>query len=313
MAALAGAIICAPAARGEPMRHAQAHMRHAQALAAPAHDTSRIVSIGGAITEILYALGLAPRIVAVDSTSFHPPLALREKPNVGYFRRLSPEGVLGLNPSLILAIEGAGPIEAISVLKAAGVDFVSVPDHFTDAGIVEKIRIVAGVTGEMRRGECLANAVAADLDALAQLRKQIERPARALFLLSFAGERAQVAGRATAADGIMQLAGATNAITEFEGYKPVSNEAIIAARPDAVLAMQRNADTLDARTVFAHQAFALTPAARRQAFVAMNGLYLLGFGPRTARAARDLASKLYPTLPQPEFPSEAASTERCLE
>src|SRR5215212_9628559 len=55
-------------------------------------DASRIVSIGGAITEILYALGLQQRIVAVDSTSVYPPQAVREKPSVGYMRRLSPEG-----------------------------------------------------------------------------------------------------------------------------------------------------------------------------------------------------------------------------
>jgi iron complex transport system substrate-binding protein len=278
----------------------------------PARDTSRIVSIGGAVTEILYALGLEQRIVAVDATSHYPPQALRQKRSVGYFRQLSPEGVLGLNPSLILAIEGAGPKQAMTVLEASGVGFVSVPDRFTGEGILEKIRIVAAATGVEQRGECLANAVAADLDTLARLRAAISEPTRTLFLLSFVGERAQVGGRATAAEGIMQLAGAVNAISEFEGYKPVSDEAIIAAQPQAVLAMQRDAYPLDTRTVFAHQAFALTPAAKRQAFVAMNGLYLLGFGPRTALAARDLASQLHPALPKTVIPSERAPAERCL-
>ena len=284
----------------------------APAARAKAHDTSRIVSIGGAVTEILYALGLEQRIVAVDSTSFYPPQALREKRNVGYFRALSPEGVLGLNPSLILAIEGAGPKQAVTVLEAAGVGFVSVPDHFTGDGIIEKIRIIAAATGVEQRGECLVKAVAADLDTLARLRTGIDKPARALFVLSFVGDRAQVAGRATAAEGIMRLSGATNAITEFEGYKPVSDEAIIAAQPEAVLAMQRGANPLDARTVFAHQAFALTPAAKRSAFVALNALYLLGFGPRTALAAHDVAAALNPSLAKVEFPSQIASAvERC--
>jgi iron complex transport system substrate-binding protein len=189
---------------------------------------------------------------------------------------------------------------------------VSVPDTFTGEGIIEKIRVIAAAAGVEKRGECLANAVAADLDTLARLRAGIGKPARALFVLSFVGDRAQVAGRATAAEGIMRLSGATNAITEFEGYKPVSDEAIIAAQPEAVLAMQREANPLDARTVFAHQAFALTPAAKRNAFVALNALYLLGFGPRTALAARDVAAALNPSLAKAEFPSEIASAaERC--
>ena len=77
-------------------------------------DASRIVSIGGAVTEILYALGLKDRVVAVDATSLYPDEALKQKPSVGYFRALSAEGVLGLNPSLVLAIDGAGPKETVS-------------------------------------------------------------------------------------------------------------------------------------------------------------------------------------------------------
>jgi len=297
---VAAIVALAPAAHSEPAHDTSRH------------DTSRIVSIGGAVTEILYALGLEQRIVAVDATSFYPPQAMREKPSVGYFRQLSPEGVLGLNPSLILAIDGAGPKQAVSVLQSAGVDFVSVPDTFTGEGIIAKIRVIAAAAGVEKRGECLASAVAADLDVLARLRGGISKPTRALFVLSFVGDRAQVAGRVTAAEGIMRLSGATNAITEFEGYKAVSDEAIIAAQPEAVLAMQRVANPLDARTVFAHQAFALTPAAKRNTFVALNALYLLGFGPRTALAARDIAAALNPSLAKAEFPSEiATAAERC--
>ncbi len=267
-------------------------------------NNSRIVSIGGAVTEILYALGLEQQIVAIDSTSFYPPQALRDKPNVGYMRALSPEGVLGLNPSLVLATEGSGPREAIAVLRAAKVPLVMVPDKFTGKSIIEKIEIVAAAAANAERGNCLAKAVAADLAALDDIRGHVEQRRKAAFLLSFVNGRAMVAGRATAADGVLTLAGATNAIDAFEGYKPLNDEAIIAAKPDFVLAMRRDSHPLDATTVFAHPGFALTPAAQRQAFVAMNGLYLLGFGPRTALAARDLAATLYPALASGPLPSE---------
>ena len=64
-------------------------------------------------------------------------------------------------------------------------------------------------------------------------------------------DRPMVAGRATAADGIIRLAGAANAIAEFDGYKIVNDEAMIAARPDAVLAMERGSCSLSADQVFA--------------------------------------------------------------
>ena len=82
------------ATAGLPLGHA-ATVTDATGRPIEVTDASRIVSIGGAVTEILYALGLDKNIVAIDTTSLYPPQALQEKPNVGYMRQLSPEGVLG--------------------------------------------------------------------------------------------------------------------------------------------------------------------------------------------------------------------------
>lgn len=272
-------------------------------------DASRIVSIGGAITEILYALGEEDKIVGVDTTSLYPPRAAREKPSVGYMRRLSPEGVLGLRPTLILAITGSGPKDTMVVLQAAKVSTVVVPDSYSGEGILDKIRTVARFTGEPARGECLVRRVSADLDALAKLKAAIGKRKRVLFVLSFINGRAMAAGRGTAADGIIRMAGAVNAIDAFDGYKTISNEAVIAAKPDVVLTMERGGPgNVAADTVFTQPAFAATPAAATRAFVSMEGLYLLGFGPRSARAARDLALTLYPDLKAAPLPSEADTT-----
>ena len=270
-------------------------------------DTGRIVSIGGAVTEILYALGLAERVVAVDATSLYPDEALKKKPSVGYFRALSAEGVLGLNPSLVLAIDGAGPKETVSVLEAAAVPFVRVPDNYSADGILQKIRMIAEATGATSRGECLATQVATDLAVLSALRAKIKKPVKVMFVISLLNGKPMVAGRNTAADGIIRMAGAVNAIDAYEGYKQISDEAVIAAGPDTVLVMQRGRDAIDAATVFSLAAFTMTPAAARKSFVAMDGLYLLGFGPRTATAARDLAERLYPALGHEALPSERAS------
>ena len=265
--------------------------------AAFAGDASRIVSIGGAVTEILYALGADNNIVGVDSTSAYPQRALTEKANVGYMRQLSAEGVLGLRPSLILASEGSGPRETIGVLKAAQVPITAVPEVFSGEGILEKVRVVADAVGATERGGCIIDAVRADLDQLEKLRSKVARPKRVMFVLSLVGGRAMVSGRHTAADGIIAMAGAANAVTDYDNYKTLTDEAIIAARPDIVLTIERGGpNPVGAQELFALPAFSATPAAANKSFIAMDGLYLLGFGPRTARAARDLALKLYPEL-----------------
>lgn len=259
------------------------------------HPT-RIVSIGGAVTEILYALGAEERIVAIDTTSLYPRKAMTDKPNVGYMRQLSSEGVLGLNPQLVLAIAGAGPKETIDVIDAAKVPLIMVPDSHSEAGMIEKIRMVAKVTGFETRGECLVKSVETDLSALRDLRAKLKAPLRIMFVMSMVDGRAMVAGQKTAANEIIKLAGGTNVAEGFDGYKIMSDEAIAAARPDHILVMERGKDSVQAAAIFASPAFALTPAAQNKSYVAMDGLYLLGFGPRTAAAARDLALKLDPTL-----------------
>ena len=275
-------------------------------------DPSRIVSIGGAITEILYALGLADRIAGVDTTSMFPPAALRDKPNVGYMRQLSAEGVLGLNPSLVFAIQGSGPKEVMEVLEAAKVPLVLVPETFSEQGLLDKIRLVGHAMEVDARAACLTAAVADDLTHMRRLRARVTKPVRVMFVMSLLSGRAMVAGQNTSANEIIKLSGGVNAIDSFEGYKMINDEAIVAAKPDVVLSIQRSRDSLEAEAVYAHPAFAMTPVVANKAFISMEGLYLLGFGPRTAAAARDLSVKLYPALaPQAEAFAPAALTANC--
>ncbi|MGO4839531.1 ABC transporter substrate-binding protein, partial [Rhizobiaceae sp. 2RAB30] len=97
-----------------------------------------------------------------------------------------------------------------------------------------------------------------------------------------------------AADGIIKMAGAVNVMGDFEGYKQASDEAVVTAKPDVILMMSRGGDhDKGAEEVFAHPAIAPTPAGQAKALIRMDAAYLLGFGPRTAGAVRDLAKAFY--------------------
>jgi heme transport system substrate-binding protein len=262
-------------------------------------DASRIVAIGGSVTEILFALGAGDRVIGVDQTSTFPAAA-RDKKNVGYMRALSPEGVLSLAPSLVIAIEGAGPPEVIEVLKRASVPLVIVPEVHDADGVVRKIRLIAETIGV--DGEGLAKAVASDFAVLADIRARITAHRKAVFVLAIGGGTPIVAGKGTSAEAIMTLAGADNALTGMTGFKPAVAEATLAAEPDAVVIMADRDHTMSPDSLFALPAFAGTPAARARRLIGLPGLYLLGFGPRTAHAARDLAAALYPELKLPALP-----------
>lgn len=257
-------------------------------------DTSRIVVIGGSVAEITYALGEEAKLAARDSTSVYPE-AVQELPDVGYMRALSPEGVLSVNPSGILALEGSGPREAVDVLKKASIPFIEVPETFDRAGILEKIRIVGKALGVDEKAAELSAKVDADLGEAQKLTADIHDRKRVLFILSMQGGKVLASGTGTAANGIIELAGGVNAMGEFPGYKQLSDEAVILAKPDVILMMDRgdgDHEIADAE-LLAHPAIASTPAGEGGRIVRMDGNYLLGFGPRTADAVRDLAATLY--------------------
>ncbi|MES0128289.1 hemin ABC transporter substrate-binding protein [Mesorhizobium sp. M0029] len=255
-------------------------------------DTSRIVAIGGSITEIVYALGEEGHLVARDSTSRYPAAAVA-LPDVGYMRQLSPEGVLSVNPLGILALHGSGPKEAVDVLKKSSVPFIDVPEHYSHDGILEKIRIVGKALGVDAKAEKLVAETDAKLKAAEKQTASIKQRKRILFVLSIQGGKILAAGTDTAGDGIIKLAGAVNAVEGFSGYKQMSDEAIVTARPDVILAMKNAGPPIAEAELFAIPSITSTPAGEGRKLTLMDGSYLLGFGPRTADAIHDLAASLY--------------------
>ncbi|OOY18757.1 hemin ABC transporter substrate-binding protein [Thioclava sp. DLFJ5-1] len=260
------------------------------ALAEPA----RVISLGGAVTEIVVALGAEDRLVARDTTSEYPE-RITELPDVGYVRALSAEGVLALAPDLILAEATAGPPEAVETLKAAGVDFVALPGDPSVQGVREKIAVVGAALDREEAAERLTASFDAEMDAVRKSAGAVATPKRVLFVLSLQNGRVMAGGEGSSAEAIIELAGGVNAATGFAGYKPVTDEAILAADPDVILTMDREGEmAVTERDILAHPALGQTRAARKGALVAMDGMLLLGFGPRTPQAAQALHAALYP-------------------
>ncbi len=260
------------------------------ALPASAGPAQRIVSVGGSVTEIVYALGQQDRLVARDSTSTYPEAA-QKLPDVGYVRRLSPEGLLSVDPDLIIVEDGAGPPEALALLQQTEIPVATIPMGYDREAVLAKIAAVAAALDMPDEGAALAAQVARDIDAAAGAIPKDGR--RVLFVLAVQNGRLLAAGQDTAADGIIRMVGAENAVSGFQGYKLLTDEAVLAAAPDAVLLMEARGDADVAQAeLLAHPAIAATPAGKHAAVIRMNGMLLLGFSVRTGQAVRDLATGL---------------------
>jgi iron complex transport system substrate-binding protein len=252
------------------------------------------------VTEIVFALGLGERVVGTDTSSTYPAAAA-QLPKAGYQRTLAAEGVLSLRPSLILATTEAGPPAAIAQLKGSGVPLILLPGEPTPEAAKARIRGIARTLGREKQGDALVQALRRDLDtARTALQRPQTRP-KALFLYARGNNTLLVAGQGNAADTMIRLAGATNAISGYEGYKPLTAEAAVAAAPEVILVPKAGLASIGgSEGLWQLPGLALTPAGRSHRVVAMDDLYLLGFGPRLGRAVRELGERLHalPSTPR---------------
>ena len=287
-------LLAALVALSTPGSHAHAQAQHKPAPPPPAVAAEqRVVAVGGALTEIVYALGGEKHLVAVDTTSIYPAAALA-LPKVGYMRALSSEGVLSMRPSVVLATSEAGPAQAISQLRSAGVRIELVSANHSFEELRNKVKVVAYALGLESEGNKLDESLRREWTAaLAAAQSASARKPRVLFILSHTPSNTMVSGQGTAADAVIRYAGGTNAMQGFTGYKPLSAEAVIGAAPDFILITREGLDAIGGPDkLWEKPGLALTPAAKTKRYAAPDALYLLGFGPRLPQAVRELAGKL---------------------
>lgn len=260
-----------------------------------ASESERLITIGGPVTETVFALGRGDAVVAVDTSSVFPPQAV-QRPKIGYQRTLSAEGVLALRPSRVLAAEETGPPAAVAQLRAAGIPVEIIPSENSLEGARRKIELIAKLLAVPERGAQLTARLNAECSAPAK--GSGARAPRVLFLYARGAGTMQVAGSGTSADAMINLAGGENAAAALTGYKPFSAESLLSARPDILLLTSRGAQSLGGPAAIQRlPGLWALPAGRRPRLVTLDDLLLLGFGPRTGQAIAELRAKLEAAAP----------------
>lgn len=258
-----------------------------------AEEIKRIVSADGSLTEIVYALGQEHKLVGVDTTSGFP-ITARFLPQIGYKRNISAEGVLSLEPQVLIATQDSGPDKILDQIEGAGVEVFKYSAEPSLNAVREKILAVSKLLGKETEGEQLWHKIELDVIVARQNLVNIQDKVKVLFVLSMQSGSPVVSGADTHAAEIIYLAGGVNAAQGFSGYKPMPVEAIIAAQPDIILMMDRGGDHGANIEHLKSHGFNLTPAGKDQRLVTMDGMKMLGFGPRIADAIRELGHEFYP-------------------
>ncbi|WP_169567499.1 heme/hemin ABC transporter substrate-binding protein [Sneathiella limimaris] len=254
-------------------------------------DLNRIISIGGSLTETVYALGQEAKLVGSDTTSYFPPAA-EDLPKVGYMRTLSTEGVLSLKPGAVILTEEAGPPPVLAQLQAANVKLVKLKAAKSLDDVMGNNVELASLLGVPAKGAELNAQMTAALRNLEELKSKQKAAPRVMFLMNHGGAP-MVAGKGTSADSIIELAGAENVVQDYERYKPLTPEAAVKYAPDYLIVSTSSLQSVGGIEKFLElPGLALTPAGQQKKVVDMDALLLLGFGPRTVDAAIELNRKL---------------------
>lgn len=248
----------------------------------------RIIAATRAVTETILALGEGERLVAVDEAGSQVPEAA-ELPVVGYHATLSAEGILALNPTLLLAGERLGPETTVRQLREALLPMLVVRGGDSAEAALARIERIAALLGREEKGRELTGAIRRELHEAAALAGQSGRRPRVLLLMSHAGNQVMAAGAGTSADALIALAGGENVCADFEGYRPLTPESAVLARPDWIVVAAGGDPEETRASLQRNQALALTPAVREGHVLARPIGSLLSFGPHLGEIVLDLA------------------------
>ncbi|MGH2558738.1 MAG: heme/hemin ABC transporter substrate-binding protein [Thermomicrobiales bacterium] len=262
-------------------------------------DVSRIVPLSGDIAEIAWSLGLGENVVGVDVSAVYPAEAWADLPRIGFERQLSAEGILSLNPTVVIGKEQAGPPEVLDQLRDAGVPVVIVGEPQTLEAPGAKIRSVAAALGVVEAGDVLAAKVEGEIAAARELAATAADQPRVLFIYVRGGGTQLIGGSGVVSNAMIEAAGGIDAgvAAGVQGFMPVTAEIIVAAQPDVIVVPSSGVESIGGlEALLDIPGVAETPAGHAGWFLVYDDLRLLGMTPRTGEMLHEMTLGLHPEL-----------------
>ena len=260
-------------------------------ISAFANSDERLVVAGGSIVEYIFALGVGEQVVGVDQTTLWPKETAK-LPKLGYWKQLSSEGIVSLNPDRFITWQDAGPAVALEQLKKLDVEVMTLPRiPATTTQMYKNINALAESLNVSERGKELVADIQQRLEKVEQSVKSKTQPMSALFILSVGRNAPMIAGQGSVANTILSLAGATN-IASHQQYKPFSAEAIIDTNPDVIVVTSQMVKG-DLANLANIPGIKLTSAWKSKRIVMIDQSLILGMGPRIADAVELLHGQFW--------------------
>jgi len=255
-------------------------------------DSTRIVSLSGDITEILFELGVGGQVVGVDVTTVAPEAAT-QLAIIGVGRFLTAEGVLGTDPTLVIGDTQTAPASALDQIRAAGVtvEILGVPASFDE--LYEKIRSLGTILGLLDEADALAERIQGEVEEAST--GALTTAPRVAYVYTRGPDVNLLFGDGMTTRPLIEAAGAVDSGAEIGvvGTVPVTAEALIEAAPDVIIVPAEGVEVIGGIEAFLElPGIGQTPAGERGAILAYPEGDFLTFGPRIADSLRLLIEDL---------------------
>lgn len=246
----------------------------------------RIISLSGAITEVVDALGLGEQLVATDITSDYPAY-INKIPKVSRNRSVGIESISSFRPDVVLALEGELSPELQQQLKALKIPFFLFKQDFSKNGLFSFIKAVAKGLNRVEEGNKLVAKVSKELGGIRKVAAASQQ--KILFIYARGAGYMSVSGQGTSIDAVIKDAGHQNAMKGFEGFKTYNTEALVAANPDVILLFEFGKSSLGGdEGILKMPGVKLTNAGKNNKIVSMDATLLNNYSVRLAQAISQL-------------------------
>ena len=256
---------------------------------------SRIISLIPAVSEMLFALGAGPQVVAVSSFDDYPPEVLK-LPRVGALLDPDLERILSLRPDLVVVYESQ--VDLRRQLERAKVP-IFVYKHAGLADIAATIRQLGARIGRDREAATLVTKID---DHLADIKRRVAGRPRPRTLVVFGRDALTLRGIYASGglgflDDMLTVAGADNVFADVKQQSvQATTELILARRPEVILELRSGVMPAEQqrREIAVWQALASVPAVRRGRIAIINDPRTVVPGPRVAEGTELFARALHP-------------------
>lgn len=197
----------------------------------------RIVSTTPSITEILFALGLGDRVVAV-STYCRFPAKAQQLPKIGSFLDPNIETILRQKPTLVIVQKN--PKRLTERLRAVHLNVLEVNPGESMAGVHDAIDAIGKAVDHEEEAVSLNRMLR---DGLAEYRRHSTRNPKPRVLFIVGRTSGSLDGLIAAAKGsyltqLLDAAGANNVLSGAVGaYPKISYEEVMRQNPDVIIDM----------------------------------------------------------------------------